>query len=333
MSPVAYVGDFCFALGSHKRSVEDSAGAGMTRTGADDLRDAGFRYHHVCDADETAYDLARAAVATLDDEVVAGIAAIVYATCIPLNANVGDVTRFCDTGDVKHLMDFPASRLQADLGLDKAIVIGLNQQACTSMLGSVRLADALLGAEPGVQRILCLTSDRFPPGAFYEQAYSLISDGAAGCIVSRTPADYRLVAAHHITNGAMVAADDDETVGAYFSYTHRLLGELLAPRWRGERLLPVQRRGMVGSGRLRGAAPGGGPRRRPRRCGRVPQLHPPGPCHPTRAERDAGTNCSGGSGGADGSQPGALPDGGEPGAQLAEPLTRLSPPFPPRRRG
>jgi len=36
------------------------------------------------------------------------------------------------------------------------------------------------------------------------------------------------VAAHHITNGAMVAADDDETVGAYFSYTHRLVAELLA---------------------------------------------------------------------------------------------------------
>jgi len=228
MNPPAYVDQFCFALGSQKLSVEDSAAAGRTRTGADDLRDAGFRYHHICDGDETAYDLARTAVAGLGDDVVEGLDAIVYATCIPANANVGDTARFEQTGDVKHLMDFPASRLQADFGLERAIVIGLNQQACTSMLGSVRLAGALLGAEADMHRVLCLTSDRFPPGANYEQAYSLISDGAAACIVSRAPAAYRLVAAHHITNGAMVAADDDETVGAYFSYTHRLVAELLA---------------------------------------------------------------------------------------------------------
>jgi len=228
LSVAAYVDRFCYALGRRKVSVEDSVEAGRTITGATELRDAGFRWHHVCDDGETAYDLARAAVGTLDPAVLGDVDAIVYATCIPANANVGDAARFSATGDVKHLMDFPASRLQADLGLDRAIVIGLNQQACTSMLGSIRLAGALLGAEPDMHRVLCLSADRFPPGASYEQSYSLISDGAAACIVSRAPAAYRLVAAHHITNGAMVTADDDETVGAYFSYTHRLVTELLA---------------------------------------------------------------------------------------------------------
>lgn len=164
MNPPAYVDQFCFALGSQKLSVEESAAAGRTRTGADELRDAGFRYHHVCDAGETAYDLARTAVGSLGEDVVEGIDAIVYATCIPLNANVGDPNRFDQTGDVKHLMDFPASRLQAEFGLERSIVIGLNQQACTSMLGSVRLAGALLGAESDMYRVLCVTSDRFPPG-------------------------------------------------------------------------------------------------------------------------------------------------------------------------
>lgn len=224
---IAYVDRFSFALGNQKLSVDDSAAAGRTRTAAADLRDAGFRYHHVCDSTETAYDLARAAIADMGDEVVGEVDAIVYATCIPSNASVGDPARFDETGDVKHLMDFPASRLQADLGLDRAFVIGLNQQACTAMLGSLRLAGALLAAEADLHRILCLSSDRFPRGACYEQAYSLISDGAAACMVTRAPASYRLVAYHHITNGAMVAADD-ETVGAYFSYTHRLVAELLA---------------------------------------------------------------------------------------------------------
>ena len=53
-------------------------------------------------------------------------------------------------------------------------------------------------------------------------------DGAAGCVVSRVPAGFRLIASHHITNGALVHAGDDETVGVYFSYTHRLVTELLA---------------------------------------------------------------------------------------------------------
>ena len=222
-----FVDRFAYALGSRKLSVEESVAAGRTRTGAPELLDAGFRFHHVCDGAETAYDLAEAAVRSMEG-AAEGAGAIVYATCIPGNANVADPARFAASGDVKDLMDYPASRLQAALGLDGAFVLGLDQQACTSMLGSVRLAAALLATEPSLERVLCVGADRFPPGATYEQAYSLISDGAGACVVSREPAGYRLLAAHQITNGAMVSADDDETVGAYFAYTHRLVGEVLA---------------------------------------------------------------------------------------------------------
>ena len=220
-----YVDRFAYALGSVKHDVHDSAAAGRTLNPADAFVQSGFRWHHVCAGDESAYDLALAAVRSIDGDV-ADVGAIVYATCIPANANLG--TRFEETADVKHLMDFPASRLQADLGLDRAYVVGLGQQACTSMLGSLRIAQGLLATEDTLERVLCVSADRFPPGATYEQAYSLISDGAAACVVSRAPAAYRLVASHHITNGAMVAADDDETVGSYFAYTHRLVTELLA---------------------------------------------------------------------------------------------------------
>jgi 3-oxoacyl-[acyl-carrier-protein] synthase-3 len=96
------------------------------------------------------------------------------------------------------------------------------------MLGSLRLARMILVAEPETRRVLCVTADRFPPGALYEQAYNLISDGGAGCIVSTTPRGYRLVAWHAIANGALSRASDDETVGTYFNYTHRLITEILA---------------------------------------------------------------------------------------------------------
>jgi len=46
--------------------------------------------------------------------------------------------------------------------------------------------------------------------------------------VSRQPAAFRLVTTHQITNGGLSAATDDETVGTYFSYVHRLIRETVA---------------------------------------------------------------------------------------------------------
>jgi 3-oxoacyl-[acyl-carrier-protein] synthase-3 len=223
-----YIDDLAYSLGDRKVHVSESAAAGQLFSSSDDLESAGFRWHHLCSPQTSAYDLAKSATVQLGRDGPGPVDAIVYATCLPGNGNVGDVTEWNRTRDVKYLMDFPASRLQADFGLDDAIVIGLNQQACTAMLGSVRLAAALLGVESSWQRVLCVTADRFPDGARYEQAYNLISDGAAACVVSRQSSGFRLVASHQITNGALGLAGDDETVGAYFSYMRRLITETLA---------------------------------------------------------------------------------------------------------
>jgi len=222
-----YVDHLTFALGDEKRSVEDAHDRGLTISKATDLREAGFTQHHVCRPQTTPYDLARSAVSNVKEHL-SGTGAIIYSTCLPLNANIGDEKQFKETRDVKYLMDFPVSHLQADFGLDGAFVIGLNQQACTGVLGSLRLARMVLISEPQVERVLCVTSDRFPEGALYEQAYNLISDGAVACIVSKAPAAFRILGCHAITNGAMAQASDDETVGSYFNYTHRVIRETLA---------------------------------------------------------------------------------------------------------
>lgn len=223
-----YVSDFVYALGSRKTHVTESEAAGRLLSSAEDLESAGFGWHHLCEPGDSAYGLAEAVTQQLAETGrLTGIDAIVYATCLPLNGNVGDPAEFARTRDVKHLMDFPASRLQAQFGLTDAVVLGLNQQACTAMPGSVRLAGALLAAEPSWRKVLCVTADRFPDGAIYEQAYNLISDGGAACLVGREPEGFRLVSAHQITNGALGQATDDETVGSYFSFTHRLFKESL----------------------------------------------------------------------------------------------------------
>jgi len=222
-----YVDHFSYALGSDRRTLADSARCGRTYSDFGPLSDAGFGVHHMAAPEESAYDLARAAVEPLRSRL-SKCGAVVYATCLPCNATVGGEDGFASSGDVKRLMQYPASRLQHDFGLDEAFVIGLGQQACTSMIGSIRLAATLLATESGLDKILCVSSDRFPPGARYEQTYNLISDGAAACIVSRDPCGFRFMAAHQISNGALVQASDDEVVGSFFSYMHKLTTELLA---------------------------------------------------------------------------------------------------------
>jgi 3-oxoacyl-[acyl-carrier-protein] synthase-3 len=225
-APDIFIHDFGFALGDIACTVEESAAAGRLRSRAEDLRDAGFDRHHLCSPAHTAYDLAHAAVRDLPGARAADT--LIYATCLPQNGNLAEPARFAASRDVKDLMDFPASRLQVALGLEHALVLGLTQQACTGFLGSLRLARALLLAEPERARVLCVTSDRFPPGALYEQSYNLISDGAAACLVSRERRGLRLLAWHGLTNGALAQASDDETVGTFFAYATRVIGETLA---------------------------------------------------------------------------------------------------------
>jgi 3-oxoacyl-[acyl-carrier-protein] synthase III len=226
MNPI-FTQHFSHALGTVRTTLADSTRSGRTFTEYGPLYDAGFRHHHMAARQESAYDLARRAVEPLRP-MLSTCGAIVYATCLPCNATVGSEEAFQQEGDVKHLMDFPASRLQREFQLDDAIIIGIGQQACTSMIGSIRLAAMMLSADPQIGAVLCVSADRFPPGARYEQTYNLISDGAGACIVSYVPTGYRFIAAHHISNGALVQATDDEVVGSFFSYMHKLTIELLA---------------------------------------------------------------------------------------------------------
>ena len=224
-----FLSHFSSALGSKVQTVEQAEKAGQLFSPAAALRDAGFESHHVCPDDENSYHLAARAFADSGIDPQA-IDAMIYSTCLPLNGNIGDVgntENFADSRDVKHVMRFPASKLQAEFGMDNAFIIGLNQQACTGMLGALRIARNMLYSEDGLKQILCITADRFPQNAIYEQAYNLISDGAAACLVSREAQGFRLLDIHHISNGAMVNASDDETVGSYFNYTCRLIDEAL----------------------------------------------------------------------------------------------------------
>ncbi len=222
-----YLSHLSSALGSQPQSVEDAARNGQLFSETQALLDAGFRQHFVCRPGEDSYSLA--ARALRDSGVNTGsIDAIIYSSCLPMNGDLDAIDRFRTDRDVKTLMRFPASRLQAEFGMSQATLVGINQQACTGMLGALRIGRALMHSEPELRSVLCITADRFPEGAIYEQAYNLISDGAAACLLGREPEGFRLLDVHHIANGGLLEADNDQTAGSFFSYTCRLVDETLA---------------------------------------------------------------------------------------------------------
>jgi len=226
-----FINDFGYSLGSQRFRVDETSKAGATFSDCSILQESGFEYHHVCQASESAYDLAAHAVdnlrSTRPNHSLEDIDVVIYATCLVCNGNLGSWESFDKTKDVKPLMDFPVSHLQSDFNMSKAFVLGINQTACTSLLGSIRMAKALLTAEPDLNQVLCLTADRFPENAIYEQGYNLISDGAACCTISRQKGEFKVIDCHHISNGAMAQASDDETAGFYFNYTFRSITEIL----------------------------------------------------------------------------------------------------------
>lgn len=221
-----FLDDPVYALGEMTATLAESAADGRLASDPAALAEAGFARHHLCGPGTSVVDLAERCLAGMAGPPRADL--LIFATALTASGNLGDADAFAATGDVRHLMDFPASRLQQRLGLPDAAVVGLNQQACTATLGALRLARGLLAAEPDLDDILCVSADRFPEGARYEQSWCLISDGAAGFRVSRRGGRWRVLGCHQLTNGALATATADETVGAFFAHTYRLVGETAA---------------------------------------------------------------------------------------------------------
>ena len=226
-----YLDAIGFSVGSLRQSIEEAEAGQLLLSPSDVLKESGFEFHHRCPDNESTYDLAvRACAAVLAaasvPDITQHIDLICFATCIPGNGNIGASTMFDASGDVKYLMDFPVGHLQAKFNIERAQTLGISQMACTSLLGAIRVGASLLASED-LAHCLCITADRFPIGAKYEQSFNLMSDGAAGCLLSTRGGEFIYRGAHHITNGAMAQADDDETAGFFFNYSYRLIQETL----------------------------------------------------------------------------------------------------------
>lgn len=210
-----------YALPEQFRTVRELAAAGSLDSQPELLERFGF--DKVCVAvEETPYDLALSAARRLLDEHAVdpeSIDALLYGGSPgPLAfASADDAPNqargFCGS----ERFQYPGTRLQFDLGLERASVVGVDQLACTTLFAAVRMARALCIAE-GLERVLCVSGEFYPAEAGREAITNCTSDAGCAVLVNRDGAHNRILSSCTVTKGFFWRGDAlrDEVIASYF---------------------------------------------------------------------------------------------------------------------
>jgi 3-oxoacyl-[acyl-carrier-protein] synthase III len=236
----AGISAIAYAFASDSRTVRELAAAGALESDPALLERFGFDRVHVA-VDESPYELAHAAAARLlAEEAVdpASVGLLVYggAPSAMAFASAADAARGADSLCTADRFRSPATRLQCDLGLEGAAVLALDQLACTTLFGAVRVARALFAAE-GIERALCVASEFYPARAGREAIYNCTSDAACAVLLDHAGARNRIVGAATVTKGYYwdAAALREEVVASYFpTAVHAIARALADAGWRAE---------------------------------------------------------------------------------------------------
>jgi 3-oxoacyl-[acyl-carrier-protein] synthase-3 len=217
-----------------RRTLDEIVQAGQATSDAAKLAELGFasiRVAHEITASQMAVEAVRD-LQRRSGHDLSRVDVIVYAGALATSSIVtqdeqpgmGYVAR------PRPLFRFPGPCLQASLGIPDAAVIGVAQLACNTFQAALRVAKALVLAEPSVREVLCVASDRFPAAAQREIVYNLMSDGACAAIVSREAAANKILACAQITRGAYWdgTASHDQLIAAYFPLARQVILDALA---------------------------------------------------------------------------------------------------------
>lgn len=242
MTPTPCIAGVSYAFPRESRTVSELAAAGLLHSDGDLLERFGFGRVHVATS-ESPYELALDAAGRLMNEL--GIApdsvgALIYGgtpgTAAFASADVAPTGHsFLRTTE---RFRYPGTRLQYDLGLEHASVLGIDQLACIGLFGAVRVARALCVAEE-VDRVLCVTAEFFPADAGREAVFNCTSDAACAVLVERGGARNRIVATHHVTKGYYWNADvlREEVVASYFPTARHVIDRATADAgWRPDEI-------------------------------------------------------------------------------------------------
>jgi 3-oxoacyl-[acyl-carrier-protein] synthase III len=212
-----------YSLPRRTRSLRQMAEAGQLISDQETLKEFGFRRAHV--ADTGSWDLMRTSAAALlcegaiDPE---SIDQLFVASALP-------DSRARASRDPLRLFDYPATRLQAELGLRNAVVTATHQAGCVSLFSAIQLARTAMESDRRVRRSLCVGGDVLPSKSQREILYNLISDGACTILVDRDASVNRIVSYAQTTKGFFWTPRRRryELIASYFSTARNVIERAL----------------------------------------------------------------------------------------------------------
>jgi 3-oxoacyl-[acyl-carrier-protein] synthase-3 len=228
-------------LPPRQHDLEELAAAGLLRSSPQALSAFGFERAHVCDGtyrlEDMALDAARAALSDAGVEP-RDVDVLIWASARPENhirsRSVSEKPEHAPGGrsaggDVMQGFRYTSAWLQNALGLHRANVMAVAQQGCSTMFAALRVARALLLAEPGLDHVLCVGVDVLPDGAAREILYNVISDAACAVVVSRGCREEKWRGFTQLSRGYYCdpAACGPEIVAAYFPTAKVVVEQLL----------------------------------------------------------------------------------------------------------
>ena len=213
-----------YSLPSRSMSLDELAEAGLLSSTPEQLREFGFDRCYVSDvpADELAL---RAATQLLRSTHVdpESINLLLYAAAIAPGHEVANEPFLAH-------FNYPAAKLQYELGLIRAVAVGVSQAGCMGLTHAVKFATDYLCANAKAGRVLCVSADVLAPGASREILYNVISDGACALLVERSEERNRILAHRAVTKGYYwdCISRKQEIMAAYFPTARNLIEDVLA---------------------------------------------------------------------------------------------------------
>ena len=235
----ACISGVAYALPAASRSVLDLAREGQLQSDPAVLTQFGFGTVQVA-IEESPYELAlRAAHDVLLERAVdpASVDTLIWGGAPWTIAFAPACARV--NGTAVHTTErfkYPATRMQYELGLERAQVFGIDQLACTTLFAAVRLARALIASNEA-RRVLCVSAEFFPGDAGREAIFNCTSDAACALLVDRRGQRNRIAGSAQVTKGYCWDCDArrNEIVASYFPTAVHVMGQALANAgWRPE---------------------------------------------------------------------------------------------------
>ena len=231
-----------YAFPARSASLEELAEQGQLQSDPALLRRFGFGQVRIA-GEESAYDLGlSAARALLERERIdpESIDLLVHGGCAPgafaPHRTAAQAGAAALTGLDR--FKYPGTRMQVELGLSRASVVGLSQLACATLFGAVRIARALCEAE-GLRRVLCVAAELFPSNAGREVLWNCTSDAGCAVLVEADAPRRRVVAQAQVTKGFYWDCETvrDEMVASYFPTARHVIEQVLERAgWRADQV-------------------------------------------------------------------------------------------------